>query len=294
MNLDTLAARARTPIPGRPSPRVVAFVRRVVRPIVRVAFRPSLAGLEHLPREGPYLLVANHSGALSVAEILCLASMWIELHGDRRALAGFAHPFAFAIPGIQPFMEGLGAVPSTYAAGERTLATGTPLLVFPGGDHEAGRPFWRANEVDFGGRLGFLRLARRAGVPVVPMGIRGSHGTAPVLWQSRALAWLFVLPRLFRVKRYPLTLLAVLGALAIALAATGLGPWRFVLAALWLSSPLALLPCVPRRIWMRVGPPLEARDLFPGGTDGAGDEELRAALARVEGDVQRLVDAAAR
>lgn len=286
MDLDALASRAHTPTPGRPSPALASFVTRIVRPLARVAFRPSILGLEHLPPTGPFLLVANHSGALAVAEVLSFASLWLELAPDR-PLAGFAHPFAFAIPGLRAFMEGLGAVPSTYAAGEATLASGTPLLVFPGGDHEAGRPLWRAFEVDFGGRVGFLRLARRAGVPVVPLGIRGSHPTAPVLWQSRALAWAFVLPRLFGVKRYPLTLLAVLGALAIALGLPVLGPARFVVAALWLASPFALLPWVPHTIRFRIGPAFAPSELFP---EGAGDEALAAALARVEGAVQGLVD----
>jgi 1-acyl-sn-glycerol-3-phosphate acyltransferase len=284
MNLQSLAARARTVAPGVPSPRVVWCFRRVVRPLVRVLFRPSIEGLEHVPREGPFLLVANHSGALAIAEVVCLAAIWIELFGASRPLAGFAHPFAFAIPGLRSLAEGLGVVPSTYEAGERTLAAGTPLLVFPGGDHEAGRPFWRADRVDFGGRVGFLRMARRAGVSVVPLGIRGSHNTAPVLWQSRVLAWLFVLPRLFRVKQYPLTLLAVAGAAALALALPGLGAWRFLVAALWLGSPLALLPWVPLTIRFRIGPPLAASALF-----ADDDASLAAARDRVEAAVQALV-----
>jgi 1-acyl-sn-glycerol-3-phosphate acyltransferase len=279
MNLASLARTARVGTPGRPSPRVARFVRAVVAPVVRAWFRPRVEGLERLPNGEPYLLVANHSGALGVAEILSFAALWADVD---RPLAGFAHPFGFHVPLLATFIRGLGCVPSSHDAGERALRDGVPLLVFPGGDHEVARPLWQARRVDFAGRTGFARLAQRAGVPVVPMGIRGAHATAPVLWRSRGLlSTLFVLPRLFGVKRYGLTLLAVVGALAIVLAFPSWGPWRFVAAYAWLSSPLALLPFVPSTIVFRVGAPLPAAALS--------SLSPADAAARVEAAVQALV-----
>ena len=47
---------------------------------------------------------------------------------------------------------------------------GAILLVYPGGDREVFRTWRDRNRIDFGGRLGFVRLALRTGVPVVPAG----------------------------------------------------------------------------------------------------------------------------
>jgi 1-acyl-sn-glycerol-3-phosphate acyltransferase len=281
-------SRWRSPIvvdaPGRPTPSFVRLTRSILHPMVRLFHRATLAGTEHLP-EGPYLLVANHSGGLAVAEISSFVALYVDQVGAERPLTGFAHPLAFHVPPVSTILRHLGAVPSTYEAARAALDAGVPLLVFPGGDHEALRPIWQAARVDFGGRKGFLKIARERGVPIVPMGIRGSHFTAPVLWRSRlVLPHLLLLPRLVGLKRWALTLLGLAGAIAIlTLLPLGL-PWRAFAAWLWLSSPLVFLPFVPWTIRLRIGRPLPARELF-----GDDDPTLERALARVEGEVQRLV-----
>ena len=160
------------------------------------------------------------------------------------------------------------------------------MLVFPGGDYEATRPIWQAHTVMFAGRRGFLRIARRLQVPIVPMGIRGSHYSLPILWRSRTLAWLAVIPRLVGVKRFPMTLSGLLGALAIALFVGPSYGWvlALVLAWAWLASPLPLLPWVPSTIRLRIGTPIPPAELFHDD-----DDELDRAYGRVESAVQQLV-----
>lgn len=281
--LDAMAAAGGSSTPGRPSRAALTLLRNIVAPVVRVAFRPTLEGLEHVPRVGPFLLVANHSGALGAAEIFSFASLYIAHFGTDRPLAGFAHPFGFRVFLLRRVLRGLGAVPSTYEAGEAALAAGVGLLVFPGGDYEVARPIWQARRVDFNGRQGFLKLAQRAHVPILPMGIRGAHFTAPILWRSElVLPHLFVLPRVLGLKRYPLTFLAVLGAMVLVVALPSLGPWRWLLAGVWLTSPLALIPWVPWSIRIRIGESISPEELF------GSQRDLGEALARVEGAVRDL------
>ena len=271
------------------SERAATIVRRLVAPWARLMHRPSLTGTENLPAEGAFLLVANHSGGLAASEVFSFASLWIEQFGRERRLAGLAHPFGFHFWPAGPILRGLGAIPSTYEAAAQTLAAGVPLMVFPGGDYEAGRPVWKAHSVDFAGRKGFLRIARAARVPIVPMGIRGSHYSVPIVWQSRyVLPWLLVLPRLYGIKRSPLTLLGLCGAIAIVLLTAGLAwPWRLALAWAFAASPLALVPWLPSTIRMRIGAPIAPDELFP---PERGDDALPDAYERVIGAVQRLVD----
>lgn len=242
--------------PGAIDEALVVWLDRWVGAWARAWFRPELEGVEHLPKEGAYVLAANHSGGGGV-DVVCFAMLWWKHFKLTRPIAGFAHPIAFRLPLFGRIAPRLGVVPSTYAAADRALVRGVPLLVFPGGDHEGFRPFWQARRVDFAGRKGFLRIARKHGVAVVPLAITGTHVTVPILWRSRALAWALVWPRLAGVKRVPVTLV---GAFACALAylggaaAGGAALGALLAWASWTLVPAQFIALVPSRVRLRVLP----------------------------------------
>ncbi len=271
------------PGPGQPSRLALRVLTRVVRPLTRVLFRPSLHGLEHLPDHGPFMLVANHSAGVGLAEILCIGGLFAEAFGGTRRIAGFVHPINYTNPFTTWIQDQVGSIPSTYTAAESALSSGVSLLVFPGGDHETLRPIWQANRVDFNRRKGFLKIARRAGVPIVPMGISGSHWTSPILVRGKGLAWALGLPRLMGLKRWGVSLLAAL--LCVAVACSSLDwAWKLVLAWAALASPIGFVPFVPAKIRIRLGPALVPADLFRDD-----DPELNNAYDRVVGAVQAQV-----
>ena len=68
------------------------------------------------------------------------------------------------------------------------------------------RPSWQANQIDFAGRKGFLRLALEAGVPIVPVVSIGGQETALFLSHGRRLAEALRLDKLFRLKVLPISL----------------------------------------------------------------------------------------
>jgi 1-acyl-sn-glycerol-3-phosphate acyltransferase len=88
----------------------------------------------------------------------------------------------------------------------RALGMGAPLLVYPGGDHESYRPSWEANQVDFDGRHGFIRLALELGVRIVPIAAIGGQETALFLGRGRRFAKALKLPELARLKVLPVQL----------------------------------------------------------------------------------------
>lgn len=277
--------------PGRPRPGIVRVFRWALGPLLTLAHRPRLTGWEHLPPDRPYLLVSNHSGG-GGADVLVFAWLWLRRFDAERPITAMAHPLTFLLPGIAWLVRSLGAIPSTYAAAGEALGKGLPILIYPGGDHEAFRPLWQAARVDFNGRQGFLKIARQAWVPVVPLGVWGTHPTVPILWRSRRiLPWLTGV-RLWGSKRVPLTVpMLVVVPLLIA----GLGPtvgygWAALIAWATLAIPvLYFIPVVPWTVRMQVGAPLEPEALF-----GARGEEapLEPAYEQVVAAVQAQVLAA--
>ena len=276
------------PRPGVVDSRTARRWLRYVAPLSRVAFRPRLEGIDELPRAGPFLLVANHSG-LGLADITCLIVVWLQSFGTSRPLAGMVHPVSFNAWPMRAWMLHLGAIPSTYEAALGALASQTPVVVFPGGDIDASRPIWWANRVLFGERKGFLKIACKAHVPIVPLGIRGSHYTAPILFRSQWLGRALVLPWLVGNKRFPVTLLGAIGVAVLLCASYRLGwPLAAVLAWLWLCLPLAHIPWIPWTVRMRVGKALMPESLFDDvGLEG--DADLTRAQRKVVAAIERLV-----
>ena len=274
---------------GRRDLKFIRFVMMFIAPLVRLWHRPAFERIERLPTDRPFLLVANHSGGVAAAEIASFVVVFIERFGAELPFAGLAHPLGFVVWPYNIVVRALGAVPSTYQAAVQALERGVPVLVFPGGDHEATRPVWQAGRVDFNNRRGFLKIARETGVAIVPMGIRGSHVTVPILWRSDfVLPWLLVLPKILGLKRFPLTLVALAGSVAIGVIAppyVGWG-WTVALIWLWMVSPFQFFPILPNTVRLRIGDAIEPETLF---TDD--DPDLDRAYSTVTARIQALVDA---
>lgn len=280
--------------PGSVTPRALSVIRGIVHPIMRVVSRPSLEGIDRLPRgkaneSVPFLLVGNHPSSLATFEFLSFMALYARAFPADAApppLAAFALAMAFRWWPVSAIAPAIGAIPSTYAAAEDALAKGVPLVLFPGGDHEAFRPFWKQDHADFGGRKGFLRISHEAWVPVVPFAIRGV--SAPMLHSSRALAYLAVWPRLFGLKRYAIGVLGVVGAALIVWLVPLALPWRALLAWAWLASPLSIMSWFPTTVRIRVGEPIAPESLF-GDREAVSEETLERALHIVESAVTRLL-----
>jgi 1-acyl-sn-glycerol-3-phosphate acyltransferase len=166
-------------------------------------FTPEVRGLDRVPADGPVLLVGNHSGMFYVPEAWTCGQAVLSRRGIDTPSYLLAYDLLFALPGVGPFLRRLGAVPASTSQAESALAHGACVLAYPGGDLEACRPWTQRNKVDFAGRKGFVRLALRCGVPVVPVAAHGGHHCVMVLARGDCLARAAGL-RTLRINVFPL------------------------------------------------------------------------------------------
>ena len=203
-------------------------------------FRADVRGLHHIPKEGPVLLVGNHSGGNLTIDSGVFGLAFSTYFGVERPLYTLAHNLVVSWPGLS-FLRKWGVLPASPGNAERALESGAAVLVYPGGDREVHRPFWESAQVDFGGRDGWVHLALEADVPVVPVVAIGGQETSLFLSRGEALASLLQLDRLLRLKVLPISL-------AI--------PWGLNVGDFLGHVPL------PAKITIETLPPIDLREEF--------------------------------
>jgi 1-acyl-sn-glycerol-3-phosphate acyltransferase len=132
--------------------------------------RFAVDGFEHLAAPGPALLVAYHARGFAVD--VCILS--VEMH---ERLGYFPHAIFHEgigrLPILRTMLRALGGVAGDHATLSEAVARGEHVIVLPGGGREAFRSACRRYRVDWGNRMGYLRLALRLGVPIIPIASRG-------------------------------------------------------------------------------------------------------------------------
>jgi 1-acyl-sn-glycerol-3-phosphate acyltransferase len=135
--------------------------------------------------------------------------------------------------------------------------------------------------------MGWIRLARKHRLTIVPMCITGSHRTLPILARGKALSWILG-TRWIGVHRAPLPVLTAVTAPAVlALARAAGASWPASVALSWASAWLTfMLPFVPAEIGFHLLQPIFLEEFE--------DQDDRAIYVRVVGSLQQTLDAYAR
>ncbi|MFB9311719.1 lysophospholipid acyltransferase family protein [Nocardioides plantarum] len=151
----------------------------VVPPLAKAVWRPTVTGLEHVPRTGGVILASNHLSFVDSVVIPVVVP---------RDVVFLAKSDYFEGPGVRgalqrAWFEGLGMLPvdrdDTRAAiasldvALEVLGRGDAFGIYPEGTRSRDGRLYR-------GRTGVAHLALTAGVPVVPVGLVGTERVQPV------------------------------------------------------------------------------------------------------------------
>lgn len=174
------------------SERMRALARQLYGPVYRHWFRVEWDGLDKIPTSGGALLVANHAGAIPSDAAVIMHGVETEL---RRAVYGLADDLFRAVPGIGTLWSRVGGVAAHPENAYRLLREEQQLaLVFPEGTKGTGKLYGERYQLRRFGRGGFVEIAMRAGVPVVPIAVVGSEEAMPTLAKLPRTARLLHLP----------------------------------------------------------------------------------------------------
>jgi 1-acyl-sn-glycerol-3-phosphate acyltransferase len=160
-------------------------------------FRVEVEGIEHVPEDGPAMLVANHGGAALPYDGAMLSLAILNEMARPRRLRVTGTEIFNMLPWLSHMYRKVGAAYAARDDATQLLARGALLGVFPEGERGFMKPVWQAYHVQRFGRGGFVELAERTGTPVVPVAIIGAEEVHPALTVSARLAQLvrFVFPQ---------------------------------------------------------------------------------------------------
>lgn len=152
---------------------------RVVPPLLKAVWRPRVSGLDNVPRTGGVILASNHLSFVDSVVIPAVAP---------RKVVFLAKSDYFTGTGVKgslqrAWFEAMGMLPvdrdDTRSALESldvaldVLRRGEAFGIYPEGTRSRDGRLYR-------GRTGAAHLALTAGVPIVPVGLRGTERIQPI------------------------------------------------------------------------------------------------------------------
>ena len=168
------------------SERIRALARQLYGPIYRNWFRVEWEGLEKIPKDGGALLIANHAAAVPSDAPVIMHGVEEELG---RPVYGLADHLFKSVPVVGTLWARSGGVVAHPENAYRLLREQQQLvLVFPEGDKGPGKTYQERYRLRRFGRGGFVEIAMRAGVPVVPIAVVGAEESMPILFRFPTLA----------------------------------------------------------------------------------------------------------
>src|SRR3954471_24524377 len=218
-------------------------------------FRGEVRGLENIPAEGPALLVGNHSGGTYIADTFVFAQKFYEHFGPDKRFHQLAHDLAARLP-LMGLIRHWGTVAANHENAKRAFKLGAPVLVYPGGDYETFRPSTHSDQIEFGGRKGWVKLALSEGVPIVPVVSIGGQETAWFVTRGETAARVPGLPRLTRIKVLPVQIAPPFGITVLDLP-----------ARLPLPAKITIQVMEPVDLRERFGPQPDPEDVYDELTD---------------------------
>jgi len=141
------------------------FIKGIAWILIRILYRFEVTGMENIPKEGAFLLCANHISALDPISLAVFMKRQPRFMGKKEL---------FKFPPLGAFLRALGAFPVDRGAADmqafrttmNTLKNGDGLIIFSQGT--------RMKEFE-NAKGGVALFALKSGAPIIPAGIRGSY-----------------------------------------------------------------------------------------------------------------------
>ncbi|MDF5726202.1 MAG: lysophospholipid acyltransferase family protein [Rhizonema sp. PD37] len=145
-------------------------------------FRVQTDGWHHIPTEGKVLLVGSHNGGAASPDTGMMMYDWFRRFGTERLAYGLMHRSVWTVsPMLGHLAQKAGAIIAHPRVASAAFDMGASVLVYPGAQQDMFRLHSERYQIQLAGRKGFIKLALRKEVPIIPLISVGAHDTLIVL-----------------------------------------------------------------------------------------------------------------
>lgn len=169
--------------------------RYLFRFLERIYWRAEFTGMEHVPANGPAVLVAVHRGFMPFDGVMIVHLLSKYAKRIPRFLI---HPTLVKFPVLAPFLTKIGGVIASGENANHVLAEGEIVGFFPEGIRGAVRMYDRAYDFAKFGRHDYVKLAIQHQVPIILVIPLGPAEALPIIkridlkWFRRWSEWPFL------------------------------------------------------------------------------------------------------
>jgi 1-acyl-sn-glycerol-3-phosphate acyltransferase len=141
--------------------------------VIRRYHRIETTGFQHIPREGPVIIVSNHSGYAGFDAVMLAHE--VKRHVGRNARL-VAHKLWFMGQPISVVSSRMGLIPADTNSCLELLNRNKALILFPEGEAGNFKPSHRRYRLqEF--KRGFVRMAMITGAKIIPAYVIGAEET---------------------------------------------------------------------------------------------------------------------
>jgi 1-acyl-sn-glycerol-3-phosphate acyltransferase len=153
--------------------KLYPVARAVLGPIFRGFWRVTTTGLDHVPATGGAIFCPNHTSVIDSFFLPLVLPRRITFVGKAEYMDSWKTKYIFPAIGMIPIDRGGGdAAERALNTAARVIEAGEFFGIYPEGTRARDGRLHR-------GRTGAARLALRTGVPIIPVGIKGTRDIQP-------------------------------------------------------------------------------------------------------------------
>lgn len=178
-------------------------IAKLYLPVIETYHRAKWIGLENIP-DHVFLGVGNHTAMHFMPESFLWLAKYHSQHRPVKMLTLIHHMMHQLTSVIGLPVNELGFLEASRENALTALRAGYAVTVYPGGDRDVSRPFSDRHNINFFDHLGYVKMALRAQVPILPIVGCGGGETAIVLNSGNKIAEWTGLKKWAKIHTWPL------------------------------------------------------------------------------------------